>query len=380
MLGKVLSPEGLDHIAGHKYVAGKYTPLDNLLNGWWLGLAEALPTWLAPNLVTLLGFVPMMLCYVLMWFASPTLEDPAPRSLAMLTSFAVFFYQTMDALDGKQARRTGSSTPLGQLFDHGCDCLACLSHHSVATMLFLPGGSLWGAAGLSALQTGFFMAQWQEYHTGVLRTSFGPVGVTETQFALMGGALAAGIVGPERLRAFITSMTVVPWSGESQQNGVFFIQGWSTFMGILVLLSMAKTLTTVVKIGGAAGALRAILQLTPVVMLNLLLFLVWDPVVYSPCARKVCLLTGLLFCFYTAQMILFSMARMRFPELQLGTLVPYGALALSSRVLSAEQMDIALTVASVVVAVWVFLWLCRVINELKDKLGIYAFTLQKRSD
>jgi len=29
----------------------------------------------------------------------------------------------MDALDGKQARRTGNSTPLGELFDHGCDAV-----------------------------------------------------------------------------------------------------------------------------------------------------------------------------------------------------------------------------------------------------------------
>jgi hypothetical protein len=32
-----------------------------------------------------------------------------------------FLYQTFDAIDGKQARRTGTSSPLGQLFDHGCD-------------------------------------------------------------------------------------------------------------------------------------------------------------------------------------------------------------------------------------------------------------------
>jgi phosphatidylglycerophosphate synthase len=32
-------------------------------------------------------------------------------------------YQNLDALDGKQARRTGNSTPLGELFDHGCDAI-----------------------------------------------------------------------------------------------------------------------------------------------------------------------------------------------------------------------------------------------------------------
>ena len=34
---------------------------------------------------------------------------------------ALLAYQTLDNMDGKQARRTGSSSPLGQLFDHGCD-------------------------------------------------------------------------------------------------------------------------------------------------------------------------------------------------------------------------------------------------------------------
>merc|ERR1719291_296377 len=36
-------------------------------------------------------------------------------------AFCEFLYQTMDAADGKHARRTGQSTPLGALFDHGCD-------------------------------------------------------------------------------------------------------------------------------------------------------------------------------------------------------------------------------------------------------------------
>jgi len=28
-------------------------------------------------------------------------------------------YQSLDAIDGKQARRTGTSGPLGEMFDHG---------------------------------------------------------------------------------------------------------------------------------------------------------------------------------------------------------------------------------------------------------------------
>mmetsp|Transcript_19579 Transcript_19579/g.42282 ORF Transcript_19579/g.42282 Transcript_19579/m.42282 type:complete len:417 (-) Transcript_19579:75-1325(-) len=33
----------------------------------------------------------------------------------------MFIYQTLDALDGKHARRTGNGSPMGELFDHACD-------------------------------------------------------------------------------------------------------------------------------------------------------------------------------------------------------------------------------------------------------------------
>lgn len=38
----------------------------------------------------------------------------------------------MDNMDGKQARRTGMSSPLGMLFDHGLDALNCI----IAAMTF----------------------------------------------------------------------------------------------------------------------------------------------------------------------------------------------------------------------------------------------------
>lgn len=45
--------------------------------------------------------------------------------LAVITRFAfgLWAYSSLDAIDGKQARRTGTSGPLGELFDHGCDAL-----------------------------------------------------------------------------------------------------------------------------------------------------------------------------------------------------------------------------------------------------------------
>jgi ethanolaminephosphotransferase len=47
----------------------------------------------------------------------------APSWTYLQAALGLFLYQTLDATDGKQARRTQSSSPLGELFDHGCDSM-----------------------------------------------------------------------------------------------------------------------------------------------------------------------------------------------------------------------------------------------------------------
>lgn len=69
--------------------------------------------------MTLLGFVAIIASYLLMAFYCPSIQESAPRWVYLFLAISLFWYQTMDALDGKQARRTSSSSPLGELFDHG---------------------------------------------------------------------------------------------------------------------------------------------------------------------------------------------------------------------------------------------------------------------
>jgi ethanolaminephosphotransferase len=45
------------------------------------------------------------------------------RFLILLYAIGVFIYNTMDNMDGKQARKIGASSPLGLIMDHGCDSL-----------------------------------------------------------------------------------------------------------------------------------------------------------------------------------------------------------------------------------------------------------------
>lgn len=55
---------------------------------------------------------------------SPNGRVEPPRWASALCALGLFFYQSLDAIDGKQARRTNSSSPLGELFDHGCDSIS----------------------------------------------------------------------------------------------------------------------------------------------------------------------------------------------------------------------------------------------------------------
>jgi ethanolaminephosphotransferase len=44
-----------------------------------------------------------------------------PNWLIFTIGICYFLYRLFDEMDGKQARKTGNGTPLGLLFDHGCD-------------------------------------------------------------------------------------------------------------------------------------------------------------------------------------------------------------------------------------------------------------------
>jgi phosphatidylglycerophosphate synthase len=59
---------------------------------------------------------------VLLW-CSPDLRQPVPPLVLLLQIVGIFTFQTLDALDGKQARRTGASSPLGSWLDHALDIL-----------------------------------------------------------------------------------------------------------------------------------------------------------------------------------------------------------------------------------------------------------------
>ncbi|XP_076175437.1 choline/ethanolaminephosphotransferase 1 bbc isoform X7 [Ptiloglossa arizonensis] len=193
---KLLSPLQLKRLNEHKYKCTTKSLLDELLQPWWNWLVSKVPLWLAPNLITVLGLTVNILTTLILVYYSPDARTEAPRWACFLCALGLFIYQSLDAIDGKQARRTGTSSPLGELFDHGCDSIStvfvALSACIAVQLGYYP---TWMFFQCFCAMTLFYCAHWQTYVSGTLK--FGKVDVTEAQFTIIAIHLISAIFGPK---------------------------------------------------------------------------------------------------------------------------------------------------------------------------------------
>jgi len=116
-----------------------------LLDPFWNWLASFIPASVAPNVITLAGFICQLLAF---WVSDPSVVQwIGDKTSAISAAVFTYSYMTLDALDGKHARNTKQSGalqppllpssctprqcqvlnmictvgPLGEIFDHACD-------------------------------------------------------------------------------------------------------------------------------------------------------------------------------------------------------------------------------------------------------------------
>ncbi|XP_017017003.1 cholinephosphotransferase 1 isoform X1 [Drosophila kikkawai] len=192
----ILSAQQLRKLSEHKYSCFSASLLDPLLQPWWNWLVAQTPLWLAPNLITIVGLILNVVTTLILICYSPNGVEPPPRWTCFLCALGLFIYQSLDSIDGKQARRTNTSSPLGELFDHGCDsistvfvalsaCVSCQLGHYPNWLFF----QCFCAIAL------FYCAHWQTYVSGTMR--FGRIDVTEAQFSIIAIHLISAVLGPE---------------------------------------------------------------------------------------------------------------------------------------------------------------------------------------
>jgi phosphatidylglycerophosphate synthase len=165
----IFTAQQIEAARSYKYSGSDNSILAKLfLRRFWNFLIEYVPIRIAPNVITLVGFIFELFSFILSFILSHGLATPLPFWACLMNGISLFIYQTLDNLDGRQARRTGSSSALGQFFDHGCDALTGVFElvKSAATAGLGASRKTFWFVFLTGI--GFFLTSFEEYVTGTL--------------------------------------------------------------------------------------------------------------------------------------------------------------------------------------------------------------------
>uniref|UniRef100_A0A7S3FZK0 Uncharacterized protein n=1 Tax=Palpitomonas bilix TaxID=652834 RepID=A0A7S3FZK0_9EUKA len=179
----LLSAKDREMLTKYKYKGINESITEPYLIPFWNWLVQFLPTWLAPNAVTFSAFVAVAIAYIVAAFYQPEYEGEAPAWIQPMCLFALWFFQTMDNLDGRQARRLKASSPLGDFFDHAVD-VTCLQYSIQCVLSGMHVGPGWMIFFLTQVAyCQHFFEFWDTIHTREIY--LGPVSITEAQLLLM---------------------------------------------------------------------------------------------------------------------------------------------------------------------------------------------------
>ncbi|RLN88002.1 hypothetical protein BBJ28_00003875 [Nothophytophthora sp. Chile5] len=264
---RYVTEEGVKHILAYRYSGSDASLLYNYaISPLAQKLVDCvLSPQLAPNAITIGGLSLVILSHICMLWYAPNMEEEAPRWVYANAGLSLLFYQILDVADGKQARKTGNSSPLGLLFDHGCDALNVVISACTFASTIMLGPTYWSLLLFLAPAMVFFMATWEEYYTGTLALPM-VNGPNEGLFIMYSCYLGTAIAGP----TFWTQPNVlIPGL---QNNHVFALITATSALGQSVVA--IRSLERKAKDGAAA-----LLGLTPFVALIGLsaLWVLWSP-------------------------------------------------------------------------------------------------------
>ncbi|CAG9578787.1 unnamed protein product [Danaus chrysippus] len=240
-MSRFLSKDKLEGFEKYKYNSIDTSILSTyVMHPFWNWCVQFCPIWVAPNLLTFSGFLLTVINFLLFSYydygfhalsKENVTNDSIPNWVWAVTAVNLFVAYTLDGIDGKQARRTGSSGPLGELFDHGLDSYSTVL---IPTCLY----SIFGRDELTPLRfyfviwnifLNFYLTHWEKYNTGVMFLPWG------YDFTMLGSCillLVTSLIGPSAwhvtlpggltpgvvfeivlyFSAIITSQTVILWN------------------------------------------------------------------------------------------------------------------------------------------------------------------------
>ena len=172
---KTLTLENLETIKNFKYV-GKDNSIFYacFLSPCLNFLINFVPTNLAPNVITLASFACNILSFYVTYLeVGNDYEMELSRNTCLMQAIIHFSYLALDNLDGKQARKTGTSSAYGMLLDHGCDVFTnIIVCFNMSHLLMLGDSDFFSPLYFMALLPGFYTLTYQEYVFGELTLGY----------------------------------------------------------------------------------------------------------------------------------------------------------------------------------------------------------------
>jgi ethanolaminephosphotransferase len=210
----------------------------------WL-VENLTPTWVAPNVITLLGLVCTTFAMVLTLVYNPYLNVGAPRWLCLLSGICVFAYQTLDNMDGKQARRTGSSSALGMFFDHTCDAFNSVIMGIPMCSVLATRWSIWMYFYLFQVFSVFFFQIWEEYYIGSMVL---PVinGATEGVLIAVAMSIFASLYGNESYHDEFDNWSVNLFKGSFYE--IKLTTPFQVGVGFTTILAVGAVINSIVRV------------------------------------------------------------------------------------------------------------------------------------
>jgi len=259
-------------------------------------LVSITPSWVAPNVLTLGGLVCNIASYVLGLYYMPNLgtyTEP-PQWVFFMMGLLILIYIFLDNMDGKQAFRTGSSSPMGELLDHGCDSLT-IAIYCLGSASAIQGG-LWDA--VIFVTTGFiafYLAHWQEYFNHYL--DLGYLGPTEAECFVILLYWVTWIMGPA---FWVTPVTLFGITLPPNKIILYLALALSAFPPIISFFTGLQLANK-----NGIKTTTAMSQLIPftVSYVSYSLMIVFSPELYEAHPHMVLLTANLLFSYLTINCI-----------------------------------------------------------------------------
>ncbi|KEF57169.1 ethanolaminephosphotransferase [Exophiala aquamarina CBS 119918] len=276
------------------------------------------PMSMAPK-ITLTGFGFVIVNILTMLWYNPTLDTDCPPWVYLSWSIGLFLYQTFDAVDGTQARRTHQSGPLGELFDHGVD--AC--NTSLEVLLFAAAmnlGQSWNTVlTLFGAIITFYIQTWDEYHTHTLTLGIvsGPVEGVLTLVVVYFITFLKG--GGSYWQQPMLPTLGVPKS-DLIPNSVYQM-AWSEWYmlygGLVLVFNTVSSALSVMKARKERGQdpYKPLLGLLPMIITWILIpaYLALNPVILHHHLIPFVIFAGLVNAYSVGQMIVAHLVKARFP-------------------------------------------------------------------